>query len=41
MLEKKPFKDTQCADCANSSLLVDALIATKIRESKDEIQIMF
>ena len=29
-----PFKDTQCADCVNSSLLVDALIVTKIRGIK-------
>ena len=29
--KKIPFKDTQCADCVNSSLLVDALIVTKIR----------
>ena len=26
-----PFKDTQCADCVNSSLLVDALIVAKVR----------
>ena len=32
--KKKPFKDTQCADCVNSSLLVDALIVTKIRGIK-------
>ena len=31
VFEKKPFKDTQCADCVNSSLLVDALIVTKVR----------
>ena len=30
-LKKIPFKDTQCADCVNSSLLVDALIVTKVR----------
>ena len=31
MLEKKiPFKDTQCADCVNSSLLADALIVRKV-----------
>ena len=29
-----PFKDTQCADCVNSSLLVDALIFTKVRGIK-------
>ena len=35
MLEKKiPFKDTQCADCVNSSLLVDALIVAKVRGIK-------
>ena len=34
MLKKIPFKDTQCADCVNSSLLVDALIVTKIRGIK-------
>ena len=34
MLKKKPFKDTQCADCVNSSLLVDALIVTKVRGIK-------
>ena len=33
-LKKIPFKDTQCADCVNSSLLVDALIVTKIRGIK-------
>ena len=27
--KKIPFKDTQCADCVNSSLLVDALIVKK------------
>ena len=32
--KKIPFKDTQCADCANSSLLVDALIVTKVRGIK-------
>ena len=32
--KKKPFKDTQCADCVNNSLLVDALIVTKIRGIK-------
>ena len=31
---KKPFKDTQWADCVSSSLLVDALIVTKVRGSK-------
>ena len=31
---KIPFKDTQCADCVNSSLLVDALIVTKVRGIK-------
>ena len=34
MLKKIPFKDTQCADCVNSSLLVDALIVAKIRGIK-------
>ena len=34
MFKKKPFKDTQCADCVNSSLLVDALIVTKVRGIK-------
>ena len=41
MLERKiscskkiPFKDTQCADCVNSSLLVDALIVAKVRRIK-------
>ena len=35
MFEKKiPLKETQCADCVNSSLLVDALIVAKIRGSK-------
>ena len=33
-LKKIPFKDTQCADCVNSSLLVDALIVTEIRGTK-------
>ena len=28
------FKDTQCADCVNSSLLVDALIVAKIKGIK-------
>ena len=32
--KKIPFKDTQCADCVNSSLLVDALIVTKIKGIK-------
>ena len=32
--KKKSFKDTQCAYCVNSSLLVDALIVTKIRGIK-------
>ena len=32
--KKIPFKDTQCADCVNSSLLVDALIVTKVRGIK-------
>ena len=31
MFEKIPFKDTQCLDCVNSSLLVDALIVPKVR----------
>ena len=29
--KKIPFKDTQCADCVNSSLLVDALIVAKVK----------
>ena len=32
--KKIPFKDTQCADCVNSSLLVDALIVAKVRGFK-------
>ena len=32
--EKIPFKDTQFADCVNCSLIVDALIVTKIRGIK-------
>ena len=32
--KKIPFKDTQCADCVNSSLLVDALIVTKVKGIK-------
>ena len=32
--KKIPFKNTQCADCVNSSLLVDALIVAKIRGIK-------
>ena len=32
--KKIPFKDTQCADCVNRSLLVDALIVTKVRGIK-------
>ena len=32
--KKIPFKDTQYADCVNSSLLVDALIVTKVRGIK-------
>ena len=32
--KKKPFKDTQCADCVNSSLLVDTLIVAKVRGIK-------
>ena len=32
--KKIPFKDTQCADCVNSSLLVDALVVAKIRGIK-------
>ena len=31
VLKKKPFKDTQCADCVNTSLLVDAPIVAKVR----------
>ena len=26
-----PFKDTQCRDCVNNSLLVDALIVSKVK----------
>ena len=26
-----PFKDTQCTDCVNNSLLVDALIVSKVK----------
>ena len=33
-LKKIPFKDTQCADCVNSSLLVDALIVAKVKGIK-------
>ena len=33
-LKKIPFKDTQCADCVNNSLLVDTLIVAKVREIK-------
>ena len=33
-LKKISFKDTQCADCVHSSLLVDAPIVTKIRGIK-------
>ena len=32
--KKIPFKDTQCEDCVNSSLLVDALIVAKVRGIK-------
>ena len=32
--KKIPFKDIQCADCVNSSLLVDALIVAKARGIK-------
>ena len=32
--KKIPFKDTQCADYVNSSLLIDALIVAKIRGIK-------
>ena len=32
--KKLPFKDSQCADCVNSSLLEDALIVTRIRGIK-------
>ena len=32
--KKIPFKDTQCVDCVNSSLLVDALIVAKKRGIK-------
>ena len=39
--KKIPFKDTQCADCVNSSLLVDALIVTKIRGIKRRNTVMF
>ena len=33
-LKKILFKDTQCADCVNSSLLVDSLIVAKVRGIK-------
>ena len=32
-----PFKDTQCTDCVNSSLLVDALIVSKVKGIKRSI----
>ena len=32
--KKIPFKDTQCANCVNSSLLVDALIVAKVKGIK-------
>ena len=32
--KKIPFKDTQCADCVNSSLLLNALIVAKVRGIK-------
>ena len=32
-----PFKDTQCADCVNNSLLVDALIVGKVKGVKRRI----
>ena len=32
-----PFKDTQCTDCVNNSLLVDALIVSKIKGIKRRI----
>ena len=35
--KKIPFKDTQCADCVNNSLLVDALIVGKVKGVKRRI----
>ena len=32
-----PFKDTQCTDCVNNSLLVDALIVSKVKGIKRRI----
>ena len=29
-----PFKDTQCTDCVNNSLLIDALIVSKVKGIK-------
>ena len=35
--KKIPFKDTQCAECVNNSLLVDALIVGKVKGIKRRI----
>ena len=35
--KKIPFKDTQCAECVNNSLLVDALIVRKVKGIKRRI----
>ena len=35
--ERIPFKDTQCTDCVNNSLLVDALIVSKVKGIKRRI----
>ena len=35
--KKIPFKDTQCADCVNNSLLIDALIVGKVKGIKRRI----
>ena len=32
-----PFKDTQCTDCVNNSLLVDVLIVSKVKENNRRI----
>ena len=35
--KKIPFKDTQCAECVNNSLIVDALIVGKVKGVKRRI----
>ena len=35
--KKIPFKDTQCTDCVNNGLLVDALIMAKVKGIKRRI----